>query len=71
MTGPTLTAYANPDDGNTYYLAPLVVGGQQIVWACPTNSDGSADFASAILETDFAEPISEAKRARILAALVA
>ncbi len=68
---PVGRTYANPDDGNTYYLAPLIAGGEEILWACPTNADGSADFTSSIPETDFAERLSEGKRTRILGALAA
>ncbi len=66
---PAHRTYANPDDGNTYYLAPRVAGGEEVLWACPTLVDGSADFASPTAETDFADPLSVAKRARILDAL--
>lgn len=61
--------YANPDDGNTYYLEPLVAGGEDVLWACPTNRDGSADFVSPIPETDFAETLASDERTRILRAL--
>ena len=60
--------YANSDDGNTYYLAP-VDGKEEVLWACPTNVDGTADFESAIPETDFAEPLAAEERQHIIAAL--
>jgi hypothetical protein len=69
LRDPARKTYANPDAGNTYYLAPRVAGGEEVLWACPTLVDGSADFASAIAETDFADPLSVAMRARILDAL--
>ncbi len=71
MTDSTRRTYANPDDGNTYNLAPIALGGQDVLWACPTNRDGTADCTSAIPETDFAERLSERKRARIIASLAA
>ena len=58
--------YANPDDGNTYYLAPLEDGGRDVLWACPTNVDGSGDFVSAIPETDFAEPLTDEQHRKII-----
>ncbi len=70
MTDSTRRTHANPDDGNTYYLAPVAAGGEEVLWACPTNRDGTADFASAIPETDFSERLSERKRAQIIASLV-
>jgi len=63
--------YPNPNDGNTYYLAPVMPGQTAVLWACPTNVDGTADFTSAIPETDFAEPLSAVTRERILKALSA
>lgn len=71
MNNPRRTTYANPDDGNTYYLAPIAVGGEDVLWACPTNQDGTADFASAIPETDFAERLSPVTRQRITSVLTA
>ncbi len=61
--------YANPSDGNTYYFAPLDDHGKEVLWACPTNTEGSADFESAIPETDFAEPLTAEERGQIVAAL--
>jgi|GEM_PF-5730665 hypothetical protein len=69
MTNVPQNTYANPTDGNTYYLASLEDGNSKVLWACPTNRDGSADFVSAIPETDFAEPLTPDDRERIVRAL--
>ena len=61
--------YVNRDDGNTYYFAPLEEDEKAVLWACPTDVDGSADLVSAIPETDFAEPLDKDDRARIVTSL--
>lgn len=44
-------------------LAPFSKGEREVLWAC---LDGSADFGSAIPETDFVERLSPAKREEIV-----
>jgi hypothetical protein len=48
---PNRKTSAKSDDGNMYYLAPVAAGGEEVLWACPTNVDGPADLPSAIPET--------------------
>lgn len=69
MTLEPKKTFNNPTDGNTYYLASLEDGNSKVLWACPTNRDGSADFVSAIPETDFAEPLTPDDRELIVRAL--
>ncbi len=69
MDSPFRPTYFNPHDGNTYFLAPLTDGEHEVLWACPTNADGSYDLDSAIPETDFADKPTSEDRRRIAAAL--
>lgn len=62
-------SYPNPVDGNTYFLAPIDGSDSPVLWACPTNADGSADFDAAIPETDFIERLTSQERVSILLGL--